>query len=177
RFGFASRLVKYCASYLLHARFLSIFFLTAHDPAHEIRDMVKVFLTRQSRATGSIRDKNLLFEMSLVRLIHLLSHHPDFSHELNVLSEFIVYIDFFLNTIADSENISYLFCLAGKLKQVRDKQSLEQSENLYLLSDLTQHLIRAKCKSFSWPLTDFPGDVNLPNDLFSKLSNPEIISQ
>ncbi|CAG8738368.1 4211_t:CDS:10, partial [Dentiscutata erythropus] len=39
RLSFASRLVKYCGGYQLHARFLSIFFLIAHDPMKDIKDM------------------------------------------------------------------------------------------------------------------------------------------
>ncbi|CAB4432910.1 unnamed protein product [Rhizophagus irregularis] len=183
RFAFASRLIKYCGGYHLNARFLSIFFLIAHDPDETIREMVKVFLIRHSLASKAIRDKSMHFEMSLVRLIHLLSHHPDFSREPDILNEFVAYIDFFLDTIANAENVSFLLYITGRLKQVRDAQTLDQSEvihihnNLYALSDLTEYLIRIKCKSCSWSLPTFPGHVKLPEDLFKNLPNPEVISE
>ncbi|RIA91799.1 armadillo-type protein [Glomus cerebriforme] len=128
RFAFASRLIKYCGGYQLNARFLSIFFLIAHDPDTTIRETVKVFLIRHSLASKTIRDKSTHFEMSLVRLIHLLSHHPDFSREPDTLNEFVVYIDFFLDTIANAENVSLLSYMTGRLKQVRDAQTSDQSE-------------------------------------------------
>jgi hypothetical protein len=43
------------------------------------------------------------------------------------------YIDFFLDTIANAENVSFLLYIAGRLKQVRDAQTLDQSEVIYTL--------------------------------------------
>ncbi|RHZ63282.1 hypothetical protein Glove_330g114 [Diversispora epigaea] len=178
RLAFASRLVKYCGGHRLSSRYLSIFFLIAHDPMNDIREMVKVFLIRQSREKKIIRNRNSVpIEMSLVRLIYILSHHPDFSREPKVLSEFVVYIDFFLETIANSENISFLLHISGRLKQVNDEQSLDQCENLCTLSDITQYLIRAKSKANSWALPAYPGQVELPSDLFKNLSSPEVIAE
>ncbi|CAG8747158.1 21009_t:CDS:10, partial [Racocetra persica] len=178
RLAFASRLVKYCGGYQLHARFLSIFFLIAHDPMKEIKDMVKVFLIRYSQTARTIRsDNSMLIDMTLVRLIHLLSHHPDFSCEPAGLREFTVYINFFLDTIADRENIQFLFHIATRLKQVRDAQSLDQCENIYTLSDLTQYLIQAKCKAHSWSSASFPGQSQLPPELFKNIPNAEVASE
>ncbi|CAG8667188.1 13334_t:CDS:10, partial [Cetraspora pellucida] len=178
RLAFASRLVKYCGGYQLHARFLSIFFLIAHDPMKEIKDMVKVFLSRYSQTARTIRsDNSMLIDMTLARLIHLLSHHPDFSCELAGLREFTIYIDFFLDTIANRENIQFLFHIATRLKQVRDSQSLDQCENIYTLSDLAQYLIQAKCKAHSWPLAPFLGQSTLPPELFKNIPNAEVASE
>ncbi|CAI2176405.1 15434_t:CDS:10 [Funneliformis geosporum] len=177
RFAFASQLIKYCGKHQLTTRFLSIFFLIAHDPDVTIREMVGAFLTRYSLASRAIRDKSMHLEMSLVQLIHLLSHHPDFSRETDTLNEFVVYIDFYLDTIANAENISLLSYLVCRLKHVRDVHSPDQCENLYILSDLSQYLIRIKCKSHSWTLLEFPGQVELPSNLFKSLPNPEVRSE
>ncbi|CAG8736751.1 2768_t:CDS:10, partial [Funneliformis caledonium] len=128
RFAFASQLIKYCGKHQLTTRFLTIFFLIAHDPDVTIREMVKAFLTRYSLASRTIRDKSMHLEMSLAQLIHLLSHHPEFSREPNTLNEFVVYIDFYLDTIANAENVSLLSYIVGRLKQVRDVHSSDQCE-------------------------------------------------
>ncbi|CAG8540479.1 13092_t:CDS:10, partial [Acaulospora colombiana] len=87
------------------------------------------------------------------------------------------YIDFFLDTIANSENVSFLLYISGRLKQVRDAQSLDQSENLYALSDIAQYLIRAKSKANSWSLPAYPGQAKLPGDLFKSLPSPEVMKR
>ncbi|CAG8466344.1 1004_t:CDS:10, partial [Ambispora gerdemannii] len=185
RYGFASRLIKYCGGYQLSARFLSIFFLVAHEPTPAIRDMasplVKVFLIKHSVAAKAQRDNTtLIFEMSLVRLIHLLSHTDLL--ESNQLLRATKYVEFFLETIANAENISFLYYIAGRIKQFQDLHAQEdpenlhapkKSDNLYILSDLTQHIIREKCKAASWILPSYPGQVKLPADLFASLPTTE----
>ena len=42
------------------------------------------------------------------------------------------YIGFFLDTIANADNVSLLSYMAGRLKQVRDAQSPDKSEVVYL---------------------------------------------
>ncbi|RIB07171.1 armadillo-type protein, partial [Gigaspora rosea] len=174
RLAFASRLVKYCGGYQLHARFLSIFFLIAHDPMKDIKDMVKLFFFLLINLCS---DNSTLIDMTLVRLIHLLSHHPDFSCDPESLREFIVYINFFLETIANRENVQFLFHIVTRLKQVRDAQPLDKCENIYTLSDLTQHLIQTKCKTHSWSLSPFPGQSKLPSELFKSIPNAEVVSE
>jgi hypothetical protein len=61
-----------------------------------------------------------LLELSYVRLLHMLSHHPDFGDDLESLQLFAKYIEFFLETVSSSENISYLYIVSGQLKVVRD---------------------------------------------------------
>ncbi len=88
------------------------------------------------------------FELLLVRLLHTLAHHPDFStaHEdLLDLSKYVVlssffhqkanrcrYIQFYLDLIATSENVSLLYHLATKGKTVRDHTSFAHSEVRFL---------------------------------------------
>ncbi|CAG8556181.1 7930_t:CDS:10 [Paraglomus brasilianum] len=114
-------------------------------------------------------DNLAMFEMALVRLIYLLSHHPDFSCEIKDLIDAMKYIDFFLDTMANADNMSFLYYIVGRLKQVQDIDPSVKSDNLYTLSDLAQHLIRERCKASSWTLLSFPNQVALPKDMFRPL--------
>jgi hypothetical protein len=51
---------------------------------------------------------------------------------LYIYISFYRYIDFFLDTIANADNVSLLSYLAGRLKQARDAQSSDKSEVTYL---------------------------------------------
>lgn len=68
-----------------------------------------------------------LLEFSYLRLLHSLSHHPDFANDLETLQLFSKYIEFFLETIGTADSISYLYIVSGQLKVVRDALS-ENSE-------------------------------------------------
>jgi sister-chromatid-cohesion protein PDS5 len=83
------------------------------------------------------------------------------------------YIDFYLDLIASSDNVSLLYHLAMKAKTVRDGQSHTYSENLYAMSELTQELIKARAQARSWSLQSYPGKVKLPSDILRALPNPE----
>ncbi|CAG8513577.1 2415_t:CDS:10 [Paraglomus occultum] len=157
RHAFSSRLIRYCSGYQLSARFLAIFFLVAHEP--EGSDILPM----------AWEDNLAMFEMALVRLIYLLSHHPDFSCEIKDLIDAMKYIDFFLDTVANADNMSFLYYIVGRLKQVQDIDPSAKSDNLYTLSDLAQHLIRERCKASSWTLLSFPNQVVLPKDMFRPL--------
>ncbi len=74
-----------------------------------------------------------LLELSYVRLLHMLSHHPDFGADLESLQLFAKYIEFFLETVSSSENISYLYIVSGQLKVVRDVLSETSDVSLPLL--------------------------------------------
>lgn len=91
------------------------------------------------------------FELLLVRLLHLLAHHPDFSPEVDDLKTFaryedispqqllealtrqlttasvdcFRYIEFFLDCVLTKENVALLYYLALKCKTVRDSKSAE----------------------------------------------------
>ena len=86
-------------------------------------------------------------ELIFIRLLHLLAHHPDFGTTKEELLDaamyivstvmfaswkltplFISYVQFYLDLIATSENISLLYFLSFKGKSVRDSESHSGSE-------------------------------------------------
>jgi sister-chromatid-cohesion protein PDS5 len=66
--------------------------------------------------------------MLIVRLIHMLAHHPDFQKDVEDLKFFVKYIEFFLDCLGTKDNIAVLFLLAGKIKSIRDSESQGHSE-------------------------------------------------
>jgi len=113
------------------------------------------------------------FEMIFIQFLHLLAHHPDFSLTQESVPDMAKYIDFYLGTVASSENVSLLYHLAGKAKTVRDSESHLYSENLYALSELAQHIIKDLAKRHSWTLQSFPLKVKLPTGILRPLPNAE----
>jgi sister-chromatid-cohesion protein PDS5 len=112
--------------------------------------------------------------------------------------QLIRYIEFYLDIVATAENISLQFHLALKAKTVRDADSHVFSEvsgvecgslehrnkllfprvqHLYVLSELAQHLIRARAKNRGWTLNTYPGKVKIPGDIFRALPNHEAASK
>lgn len=86
------------------------------------------------------------WELIFIRLIHLLAHHPDFGLEKeNILNlakyarllfysfgrtdvKYNRYIQFYLQIVANSNNISLLYHLAQRCKTIRDAESHTFSE-------------------------------------------------
>jgi sister-chromatid-cohesion protein PDS5 len=130
--------------------------------------------------------------MSLVQLIHLLAHHPDFDEAEEDIKLFIPYIELFLDSVATSDNISFLYHIGQKIKATTDAVDPDNSkvsttsicmvkiifsnkeQNSYILSDLTCTLIRQKCKNCSWSLTAYPGRVKLYSELYTSLLTNEL---
>jgi sister-chromatid-cohesion protein PDS5 len=109
--------------------------------------------------------------MNIVRLVHLLAHHPDCTPDKDGLDVAKTYLIFFCECVLTSQNASFIYCLVAKLKTVGDV--LGDAKNLYILSDFTQKLIRAWCKQRSWSLSTYPGTLDLPSQLFVSLGQKE----
>ncbi|KAG0205383.1 hypothetical protein BGX28_003004 [Mortierella sp. GBA30] len=190
RQGFASRIMKYLRSKELHIRYLAVLFLGAHEPEVDWRQKLRAFLIQLSKSQAIDDNKLMLNELSLARLLHLLANHPDFvikrsseedifqqaetTHSVGDLSLTAKYIEFYLETMANSENISLIFCIATLLKTVRFANLNEDTQNLYVLSDLTQYLIQERGRSHNWTLTSYPGQVKLPRELFVPLGQTDL---
>jgi sister-chromatid-cohesion protein PDS5 len=67
-------------------------------------------------------------EMSLVQLVHLLANHPDFGEDDDEIRLFIPFIDLFLSCVATSENVSFLYHIAQKIKATTDVTNPETSK-------------------------------------------------
>ena len=95
----------------------------------------------------------------------------------------ISYLEFFLDCIAIGDNISFLYCVAQTVKEYEDAYvdaSLVGAapfviarvclilswQNIYILSDLAQITIQERAHSHQWPLTNYPGEIYLPANLF-----------
>ncbi|KAG0073323.1 hypothetical protein BGZ89_006616 [Linnemannia elongata] len=191
RHGFATRIMKYLRAKELHIRYLAVLILVAHEPEVDWKAQVQKFLTIQSKSQAI--DSNLMLnELTLARALHLLSNHPDFvikvtddddkdvfggalpTHSVQDLNLAAKYIEFYLDTMANSENISLIFYVASLMKTVRFANPNDNTHNLYVLSDLAQYLIQERSRSHGWTLTSYPGQVKLPRELFAPLAQNDI---
>ncbi|KAG8711503.1 hypothetical protein FRC11_002628, partial [Ceratobasidium sp. 423] len=159
-----------CINRKFGPNFYVLTFITAHDPEREIRERARNWVVASMRRLPlELRVQH--FDMLFIRLLHLLAHHPDFAVTTEGLQDMAKYIEFYLEIVATAENISLQFHLALKAKTVRDADSHVFSEHLYVLSELAQHLIRARAKNRGWTLNTYPGKVKIPADLFRALPN------
>lgn len=84
------------------------------------------------------------------------------------------YIEFFADCIITKENVSLVHYLIQKLKMVRDATSSGHSQNLYVLSELAQHVVRARAELNGWTLTSHPTTLKMPTDIFKPLPSREV---
>merc|ERR1711939_340180 len=127
-----------------------------------------------------------VMESIFARLLSLLAHHPDYPTEESDdfsrdLLDFSKYIIFYLCTVATEDNLSLIFHIAQLVKGAQDgiTGTAEASERLYVLSDLSQAVIRnyadlmpAHAKGVNL-LQTWPGNVTLPRSLFRALPSHE----
>ncbi|KAH7926273.1 hypothetical protein BV22DRAFT_1128351 [Leucogyrophana mollusca] len=176
RMVFLTKLVSLLTPRKLPSRFNVIPFLTVHDPEADVKSRAIAYISFASRSLPPALKVDI-FEMLFIRLLHLLAHHPDFAIVHENLQEMAKYIEFYLDQIASSDNVSLLYHLAMKTKTVRDAESHTYSENLYAMSELAQELIKSRSHSNSWNLESYPGKVKLPSDILRALPNAEAASK
>lgn len=46
-------------------------------------------------------------------------------------------------------------------------------QNVYILSELSQHLLKQLAARHSWPISTYPGSAQLPADLYVKFATPD----
>ncbi|PWN42791.1 hypothetical protein IE81DRAFT_289632 [Ceraceosorus guamensis] len=171
---FLHKLLKYLRFRRLSPRFNAIPFLVAFDPEKENQDMVVNYAQSMYQPMPpELRVKH--FDVSFVRFLHLLAHHPDFSRErLDEIVDLGKYIDFWLDSLGTSQNVSLLYYLSTRLKGIRDTESPGHSDNLYCLSELAQLYIKLRANRENWTISSYPGRVNLPSDIFRPLPSREV---
>jgi sister-chromatid-cohesion protein PDS5 len=167
RAGFATALKKYLGAGALGNRFYGLVFLYAFEPDKPAKDSTITWL--KSRAAMSARNKDNIMEASFPRFLSLLAHHQDFSTETEHLKDFVEYIMFYLKNVATEANLPLIYHFAQRLKTVQDGIDPEKSENLYILSDIAEAVIRQYQDVQGWSLQVMSGRVGLPSGLFSKL--------
>ncbi|KAF3033965.1 hypothetical protein E8E12_003154 [Didymella heteroderae] len=170
---FAEKLMKYLGQNRLPSRFYTILFFYAHEPERSVKESTLTWI-RSRRAAFAARKETVL-ETVFSRLLSLLAHHPDFDTEpetLKLMSEYILY---YLKCVATEDNISLIFHVAQRVKGVADNiaPSKQADENLYVLSDLSQALIRSWEEQNNWTMQSWPGKMRLPSGIFRALESHE----
>jgi sister-chromatid-cohesion protein PDS5 len=171
RKGFSDKLMKYLGQGRLPSRFYTVLFFLAHEPDRNIKSSTMTWI-RSRRAAFAARKETVL-ESVFARLLSLLAHHPDFDKEDEVLKLMSEYILYYLKCVATEDNLSLIFHVAQRVKGVADgiAPSRQADENLYVLSDLAQALIRAWEEQNSWTMQSWPGKMKLPSGIFRPLES------
>lgn len=172
---FMEKLLGYITRGRLRPRFYTIMFLVAFEPQAELKNRIETWLRSRARFYQEVQKPVL--EAITGRLIPLLAHHPDYSPEAKDLADFARYILFYLNTVSNEKNIALILKYAERVKQTRDALNPDASDNLYILSDLAQVLIRKHLEKKNWSFQAWPTTVGLPNGLYSALPSSAVAQQ
>ncbi|KAF8851743.1 hypothetical protein BDZ45DRAFT_808062 [Acephala macrosclerotiorum] len=177
RRGFIEKLQKYIVKNRLSPRFNTIIFLTAFEPGSggALRESIMTWI--RSRAKIAHENKSPIFESILPRLIHLVAHHPDYSVEPEELKDIGTYILYYLNTVASEENLAHIYKCAQRVKQAKDAVPGADADNIYVLSDLTQALVKKYEEKRGWSMQTWPGQVGLPKNLYGALPSHEVAQE
>lgn len=173
RNGFVSKLLKYLGQNRLPQRYYSILFLLAFEPDTRLQESVTTWI-RSRRAALTAR-KDITMESIFARLLSILAHHPDFDTEPETLQLMTQYILFYLKTVSTPDNLSLIYHVAQRVKGVADgiTPSVTADENLYVLSDLSQAVIRLWEEQHGWSMQSWPGKMKLPAGIFKALESHE----
>lgn len=172
---FMEKLQGYLTRSTLRARFYTILFLVAFEPVTDVKDRTEAWI--RSRARFYAEAKKPVLEAMIGRLIPLLAHHPDYSSETEDLQDFAKYILFYLSTVGTEQNIGHIYKYAERVKQTRDALKPDASDNLYILSDLAQSVIRKYQERRNWSFQAWPDRVGLPTGLYTALPSSEVAQQ
>ncbi|KAK5990236.1 Sister chromatid cohesion pds5-like protein [Cladobotryum mycophilum] len=172
---FMDKLQNYLVRGKLRARFLTILFLVAFEPVPDLKNRVETWL--RSRFRYYSEKGQQIMEAIIGRLIPLLAHHPDYSPAVDDLVDFANYFLYYLGAVATEENISLIYKYAERVKQTRDGIDSEKSDNLYVLSDLAQAVIRKFQEKKNWSFQAYPNKVGLPTGLYTALPSSEVAQQ
>lgn len=165
RAGFNVTLKKYLSLGRLPRRFYGLMFLYAFEPVRDTKERTVTFLKSRANAYASAGDQN--FEGVLSHFISLLAHHQDFASD--DLEDFVDYTIFYLKIVATQDNLPVLYSVVQKLKSVQDGIDPEKSDNLYILSDLTEAVMRHFADFKQWSLQILPAKAKLPAGLFAAM--------
>ena len=168
RAGFLKALQKHLGAGKLAPRFYTLVFLYAYEPNKDTLETAVTWL--KARAAMSARANDGIIEGSFPRFLSLLAHHNDFGPDLHDLEGFVEYIMFFLKTVATQHNLALLYNTAQKLKTVQDSVDASRSENLYILADMAEAVIRCFADNHSgWSLQLTASKQPFPSELFARL--------
>lgn len=169
RRDFIDKLQKYLVQQRLSNSFYSINFLMAFEPERPYREMVSTWLRSRVKHFHEKVPPETVLEGSFPRLLSLLAHHPDFSTDPQELIDHAHYIMFFVSTVVSADNLGLVYRYAERVKQTRDGIKGADSDNLYILSELAQSLLRKYAEKKGWAMQAFPGKLRLPAKIFAAL--------
>ncbi|TKA57889.1 hypothetical protein B0A55_12462, partial [Friedmanniomyces simplex] len=168
RGGFVKTLKKYLGQGRLPPRFYGIIFLYAFEPQPPILASTTTWL--KARAALSAKAGDNAMENVFSRFLSLLAHHHDFSPAARDLKDFVEYIVFYLKTVATEANLPLIYHIAQRVKSVQNGIDPEKSENLYIISDLAEAVIRAFQDVHGWSLQLYSGPkARLPMGIFAPI--------
>jgi sister-chromatid-cohesion protein PDS5 len=167
----------------LPPRYYILGFMVAFDPEEESRSMVR---NACAKLLSAMKPELRLryFDIGLARLIHLLNHHPDFESSvpkegdvpLEILEEIAPYLEFYLSSCANRENLACLSHIAARCKGMRDmadeasagtaQDDGTASKGIHTLSDLCICLLKRRAEGLGVVVESWQGHVALPRDLF-----------
>lgn len=133
RAEFAEFLMKGLQTGKIHSRYYSLLFICAHEPEAALLKQIRSFIQKRLSLLDVKQDESTVLDSSLVRLIHLLAHHPDFTVSVEDLEIFAQYIKFFISCVANADNVSFLYHIVQKIKLSKDMVSDELSHVSLLL--------------------------------------------
>lgn len=175
RRGFVEKLQKYLVQNRLHTRFHAIMFLVAFEPDLQFRQNTLTWI--RSRVRYFQEQKSHVMEATLARLLSLLAHHPDYSPDASDLLDTAQYIIFYVISVANEDNLGMIHKYAERVKAARDAIKPAESDNLYVLSDLAQAVIRKWQEKKGWTMQSYPGKLGLPKDIFAPMPSHEVAQE
>ncbi|ESZ92150.1 hypothetical protein SBOR_7467 [Sclerotinia borealis F-4128] len=175
RRGFVEKLQKYLVKDKLPDRFYTMIFLTAFEPEPNFKSSIVTWI--RSRAKVFVESKTMVLEKTLPRLLSLLAHHPDYNPNPAELIDHARYILYYVSSVASEDNLGLIYKYAQSVKQARDAIKPAESENLYVLSDLTQAVISKWEVKKGWNMQSYPAKVMVPAKLFAALQSHSVAQE
>lgn len=175
RAGFVRTVKKYLGQGKLQSRFYGLVFMYAFEPKKEVKDSTTTWL--KARATIAAKANDTSIVQVFVRFLSLLAHHQDFSTNAADLEDFVEYIIFYLKCVASEASLPLIYHLAQKIKTVKDGLDSSKSENLYVLSELAQVIIKRFQEEKGWSLQVYSSKVRIPAGPFASLPNHQIAQE
>ena len=175
RSGFVKAVKKYLGQGKLQPRFYCLVFMYAFEPSKQVKESTVTWL--KARATITARSNETTIVSTFVRFISLLAHHQDFSTDPDELEDFVEYVLFYLKNVATQENLPIIYNLAQRVKTIQDGIDASKSENLYILSDLSESIIRRFQEDKGWNLQANASRDRLPGGIFASITDREMAQE
>ena len=174
RRGFIEKLQKYLVKEKLPHRFYTIMFLTTFEPEVDFRQSITTWIRSRAKFLDDTQKEAHVVESILPRLLSLLAHHPDYAPDIESLAYQAQYLIYYVSCVSSQKNCGLIYKYAERVKQAADAINPETSENIYVLSELAQAVVRKWEEKKGWSLQTWPPKVGIPTGLFGALQSREV---